>query len=73
MSPLSFEYLVFPNNFHGFHWNIIVVFLKQSLIVTLDSMKGGRPVAAARTVFRWLYDETKYNWPADNNEMFSSH
>jgi hypothetical protein len=49
------------------------VFPKQSLIVALDSMIGGRPVAAARTVFRWLYDETKYNWLADNDEQFSLH
>jgi hypothetical protein len=73
MSPLSFECLVFPNNIYDMHWNIIVVFPKQSLIVAVDSMTGGRPVASARTVFRWLYDETKYNWPADKNDKFSSH
>jgi hypothetical protein len=46
---------------------------KQSLIVAIDSMGGAGSVVATRTVFRWLYYETKYNCPADNDEMFSVH
>jgi hypothetical protein len=70
---LSFELLVFPNNIHDNHWIIIVVFPKQSLIVAVDSLRMERPVAAARTIFRWLYNETRYHWPADNTKMFGSH
>jgi Ulp1 family protease len=72
-SPLSFERLVFANNIRDNRWIIIVVFPKQSLIVAVDSLRMERPVAAARTIFRWLYDETRYHWPADNTKMFGSH
>jgi hypothetical protein len=72
-SPLSFERLIFPHNIGNSHWICIVVFPKLSLIVAIDSYRMGRTVAYARTIFRWLYDETKYNWPEDNTRMFGSH
>jgi hypothetical protein len=49
------------------------VFPKQSLIVAVNSLRMGRPLAYARIIFRWLYDETRYHWPEDNTTMFGSH
>jgi Ulp1 family protease len=72
-SPLSFERLIFPHNIGENHWICIVVFPKQSLIVAVDSLRMARPLAYARIIFRWLYDETRYHWPEDNTTMFGSH
>jgi hypothetical protein len=47
----------------------MAVFPKQRLIVALDSLKEGS-VKDARIIFRWLYGETKYNYPADAEKMF---
>jgi hypothetical protein len=42
---------------------------KHRLIVALDSLKVGS-VTDARIISRWMYDETKYNHPADAEKMF---
>jgi Ulp1 family protease len=64
-SPLDFDCLLFPNGIYRNHWNIMVVFPKHRLMIAaLDSLKVGS-VKDARIIFRWMYDETKYNHPGD--------
>jgi hypothetical protein len=68
-SPTDFDCLLFPNRVNRNHWTIMAVFPKQQLIVALDSFRVGS-VKDARIIFRWLYDEMKYNHPADANTLF---
>jgi hypothetical protein len=62
--PLHFDCLLFPNGINSNHWTIMAVFPKERLIVALDSFRGGS------AIFRWLYDEMKYNHSADANTLF---
>jgi Ulp1 family protease len=68
-SPTKFDCLLFPNGINRNHWTIMAVFPKQRMIVCLDSLFDGN-IKDARTIFRWLYDEIRYNHPEDENTLF---
>jgi hypothetical protein len=69
-SPLYFDCLLFPNGINSNHWRtIMTVFPRERLIVALDSLRLGS-VQDARAIFRWLYDNMKYNHPMDANTLF---
>jgi Ulp1 family protease len=61
-SPLTIDCMLLPNNYSDLHWDLILVFPKQRHIVGLDSMHQNSHVDA-RIIFRWLFDETSYNYP----------
>jgi hypothetical protein len=71
-SPRTINCTIFPNNVDGFHYNLLVVFPNQHLIVALHSLHG-KSHEAARTIFRWLYDKTSYKHPEDMDTMFWPH
>jgi hypothetical protein len=68
-SPTKFDCLLFPNGINRNHWTIMAVFPKQRMIVCLDSLFDGK-IKDARTIFRWLYDEIRYNHPEDEKTVF---
>jgi hypothetical protein len=68
-SPMIIDCMIFPNNIAGLHWNLIIVYLKQRHIVGLDSMHGNSR-EDARTIFRWLFDETSFNYPGDVDTLW---
>jgi Ulp1 family protease len=71
-SPLTIDYMLLPNNYGTLHWDLILVFPKQRHIVGLDSMHQNSD-EDARIIFRWLFDETSYNYPGDVDKFFLPH
>jgi hypothetical protein len=70
--PLTIDCIIFPNNIGNQHWNLIIVYPKQRHSVGLDSMHVNS-CADTRTIFRWLFDETSYNYPGDVEKLFLPH
>jgi Ulp1 family protease len=68
-SPVTIDCIIFPNNVRNRHWN---VYPTQRHIVGLDSMHVNSCVDA-RTIFRWLFDKTSYNYPGDVDKLFQPH
>jgi hypothetical protein len=68
-SPMTIDCMIFPNNVGKQHWNHIIVYPKERHIVGLDSMHVNS-CADARTIFRWLSDQTSYNHPGDVDKLF---
>jgi hypothetical protein len=50
-SPTDFDCPLFPSGINRNHWTIMAVFLKERLIVALDSLRG-ESVQDVRTIFR---------------------
>jgi hypothetical protein len=71
-SPLTIDCMLFPNNYGTLHWDLILGFPKQRHIVGLDSMHHNSH-EDARIIFRWLFDETSYNYPGDVDKLFLPH
>ena len=70
LSPKKFLMLMFPLHYDVNHWQLIVVCPQKKQIVNLCSLhKQSEP--HRETVFRWLYDHTKYNHPKDVNSLFN--
>lgn len=71
-SPMNTDCMIFPTNVGMSHWILIIVYPKERHIVTLDSQHNGCRVEA-RTILRWLFDETSYNYPAEVDKLFLPH
>jgi Ulp1 family protease len=71
-SPVTIDCMSFPDNVGNQHWNLIIVSPKQRHIVGLDSMHANSCVGV-RTIFRWLFNETSYNYPGDVDKLFLPH